>query len=56
MRICFFTSVLQVVIDQSFGQFIRIEVKDEDKIDRDDSLGKCVIRLVCHILSWKQRH
>jgi len=34
-----------LVIDQSFGQFINIDVRDEDKIDKDDSLGKYVLPL-----------
>jgi len=32
--------MLQLIIDQTFGQFVSIDVRDEDKVDRDDSLGK----------------
>ena len=47
--------MLQLIIDESFGQFISIDVTDEDRFNRDDSLGKYVICVcciqVCNIIS-----
>jgi len=36
-----------LIIDESFGQFISIDVTDEDTMDRDDSLGMYVVCVCC---------
>jgi len=34
-----------MIVDETFGQFISLNVRDEDKIDQDDSLGVYVLRV-----------